>query len=284
MARKKKNRQSKPQPRPKSHKKKGGKVQGFWLWIVGGIVVVVALFMLARTLATSTGHVPPTPMLSIANRDLAVVTRMLGDIERDTAAKSGLPDKVRTRFEEADSVITEGNWPEAIKLIRSLNKSVPEDNLDVYHDYLGFCFYRSAHPDYALAEFRSALGTAGTDPEPEARMAFCIGYLFQSRGYADSALVMYDLARQVLGEELTTVSFAPALFNNHGLAREATGDTAGAIELYSMAAALLDTTGPDRTSRTLRDNIRRLSGWNPSRSLPDSGGPGPRRGPDPPEG
>ena len=31
------------------------------------IVVVFALFMLARTLATSTGHVAPTPVLSLAN-------------------------------------------------------------------------------------------------------------------------------------------------------------------------------------------------------------------------
>ncbi|UCG42898.1 MAG: hypothetical protein JSU73_13735 [candidate division WOR-3 bacterium] len=278
MARKRKNRPSKAQPRPKN-RRKGGKVQGFWLWIVVGIVVVVALFMLARTLATSTGRVPPTPMLSLQNRDLTTVTRMLGDIERDTAGIEGLPDEVRTRFEDVDSVISEGNWPEAIGLIRGLHKSVPEDNLDVYHDYLGFCFYKSASPDYALAEFRSALGTADTaDPELEARMAFCIGYLFQSRGYADSALAMYALARQALGEELLTTALAPALLNNYGLAREASGDTAGAVELYDAAALLLDTTGTDRASRTLRDNIRRLSGWKPSEPLPDSSRPEPAEG------
>lgn len=282
MARKK-NRAAKSRPRSKN-RRKGGKVQGFWLWIVVGIVAVVALFMLARTLATSTGYVPPTPMLSLASRDLAMVTRMLGNIERDTALVPGLPDEVRTRFKGVDSVIAEGNWPEAIRLIRGLNKSVPEDNLEVYHDYLGFCFYKSASPDFALAEFRSALRTAGRDPELEARIAFCIGYLFQSRGFADSALVMYARAQQALGERAAAEPIAPALFNNHGLAREASGDTAEAIELYSTAAMLLDTTGTDRASRTLRDNIRRLSGWTPSPSLPDSGGPGSAGGSEPDEG
>jgi len=277
MARKKKNRQSKPQPKPKK-RKKGSKLQGFWLWIVGGIVVVVALFMLARTLATSTGHVPPTPMLSLQSRDLATVTRMLGDIERDTAEVGGLPEEIRTRFEDVDSVIGDGNWPEAIKLLRGLNKSVPEDNLGVYHDYLGFCFYKSASPDYALAEFRSALKTAGSDPELEARMAFCIGYLFQSRGYADTALVLYDLARQASGEQLQAMWFAPALLNNLGLASEVTGDTARAIELYGAAATLLDTTGTDRASRTLRDNIRSLSDWKQPASPPGSGSADPAEG------
>ena len=160
----------------------------------------------------------------------------------------------------------------AIKRIKGLRKSVPDDNVGVYHDYLGFCYHKSASPDRALAEFRTGLETVGpANPDLEARMAFCMGYLFQTRGFADSALAMYTHAQHAMGEQAVTEPITPAMLNNNALAREATGDTAGAIEMYGAAAMLLDTTGTDRASRTLRDNIRRLSGWTPSPASPDSG-------------
>ncbi len=117
----------------------------------------------------------------------------------------------------------------------------------------------SARPDHALFEFREGMNLAGSErPDLQYRLAFCAAYLFQGRGLADSALAFYNLAAHHAPTDSADL-LLPALLNNYGLAREATGDTVGALALYMDAARLVDTTADARDSRVVRDNIRRLS-------------------------
>ncbi len=242
--------------RDRRKKSSGGfTLSGPWPWVVGGAVVLLLLFFLARTLSTTVSEVAPTPILATANPDLTAMTRMMGDISLDTTRTAGLPDEVLTQFARVDSMMAERSWYDAIEALGRLQKSVPEDKVDVVHDYIGYCQHQAANPDRALREFRKALDAAGNDTT-RARMAFCIGYLFQSRGYADSAFAFYDLARHAAPPGSTDVS-RPALLNNLGVARETLGDTTAAFGFYREAAALLDTSGADRSARTLRDNLRR---------------------------
>ncbi len=247
----------------KKGRRTGGKtqVQGIWLWVVVIVVALGVLFMLARTLSSSVVEVPPTPILATANPDLTAITRMLGDIEQDTAGSAFLPEKVRSQSGRVDSIIGERDWPEAIKLLRKLLKETPSDRTDALsalHACLGFCYHQSSSPDRALNEFRRALDWAGPDaPEFRSRMAFYAGYLFQRRGFADSAEAYYVTARHLTSDPFNPL--LPALLNNLGAAREALQDTSRALEYYIATARLIDTTADTRSARILKDNIRRLT-------------------------
>lgn len=230
---------------------------GWVLWVVVGVVVVFALFMLARTLTSSTSTNVIIPYLSASDRDLTALTRMMGEILPETA-QPDLPEELLPRFRQVDSLLTERNWPAAIERLRGLVKPTPEDKVAVVHELLGFCYHQSASPDRALNEFRLELAAAPGDSTRQFRAAFCAGYLFQSRGMADSALVLYQQARRFAPGD-TAEALVPALLNNLGLAQETLGDTAAALAAYVEAAALVDTGSDSRAARVLRDNLRRLS-------------------------
>lgn len=235
---------------------------GWVLWVVVGVVVIFALFMLARTLTSSTNTNVIIPYLSTNDRDLTALTRMMGEILPDTT-RSGLPEELMPRFRAVESLLTERNWPAAIERLRGLVKPTPEDKVALVHELLGFCYHQSASPDRALSEFRMELATAPGDSTRRFRAAFCAGYLFQSRGMADSALVFYQQARPFAPID-TSQTLVPALLNNLGLAQETVGDTAAALAAYHEAATLVDTTVDSRGARVLRDNLRRLTTATPA--------------------
>jgi len=240
--------------------RRGSVARGPWVWVVGAVVVLVALFFLARTLSTAPTEAPPVPVLANAAPDLTALTRMLGDIGVDSTRAADLPEDVRAQLGRVDSLVTERSWYDAIELLRRLRKSTPPDRAAFLHDYLGYCHHQAAHPDRALLEFRRALEAAGPgDSLLRYRIAFCVGYLFQSRGFADSALAFYSYARGAAHPD-STDPLLPALLNNLGLAREYLKDRAGARELYLEAARHIDTSGTTSTGRTLRDNLRRVEG------------------------
>ncbi|MBN2538274.1 hypothetical protein JXB37_08375 [candidate division WOR-3 bacterium] len=236
--------------------KKKREFPGWVLWAIIGVVAVFALVMLARTLTTATNPDIIIPVLASANPDLTALTRMMGDIEPDTAGFQP-PEDLAPRFLVVDSLVAERDWPTAIDRLRSLVKPAPADKLAYVHELLGYCYYQSAAPDRALNEFRKEIAAAGSNSSRQFRAAFCAGYLFQSRGFADSALVFYQQARHFAPED-SADPLLPATLNNLGLAYEATGDSTAALTAYGAAAALLDTTADSRAARVLRDNLRRL--------------------------
>jgi tetratricopeptide (TPR) repeat protein len=232
---------------------------GYMLWIVVGVVVVGLIVFLSQLLSRAAPSEPLIPVLATANPDLTTMTRMLGDIERDSTAVQEMPEEATEGFRVVDSLIGERNFPDAIERLLKLRKTVPEDKVAVIHDYLGFCYARSASPDRALREFRDAMDEA--DPEAATehyRAAFCAGYLFQSRGFADSARAFYDHARHHAVPD-TADRLYPALLNNLALSLEAAGDTAAALAGYEEAALYVDTAADERRARVLRDNLRRLA-------------------------
>ena len=226
-------------------------ISGTFLWITVGVVVIVVLFMLARILSTSTMDVAPIPILATADPDLISLTRMLGDVELDTAATP-------TRLAEVGPMIAERNWNGALGILRKKLKHAPAGSAGLIHAYIGYCYNQSTRPDWALKEFRKALETTDSNPaELNTRMAFYAAYLFQSHGYADSAEAYYIKARHMIPDSANIL--LPQLLNNLGLAHEALADTGRAIEYYLAASRYIDTTEHTRPARTLRDNIRRLN-------------------------
>ncbi|MEO0081914.1 MAG: hypothetical protein ABIL25_06440 [candidate division WOR-3 bacterium] len=89
-----------------------------------------------------------------------------------------------------------------------------------------------------------------------ARAAFAIAYLFQSRGFPDSAEYYYFAARALLPDSSPLLA---AVLNNIGVIRETRGDTTGARKHYAAAAVFCDTVANTPSARTLRDNLRRLT-------------------------
>jgi Tfp pilus assembly protein PilF len=104
-------------------------------------------------------------------------------------------------------------------------------------------------------EFRRAL--AGRPGGLEPWLLFALGYLFQSRGFHDSAFVYYRRSDSALAGAPGALRIA--VLNNLGVAAAEQADTLSAVAAFSSALALFDTTGDTRDARTLRDNIRRVS-------------------------
>jgi len=227
-------------------------------------VVLVALYGLARTLSTTPPSAVILPILASNSQDLEALTRMVGDIELDSSPTENLPEELAGRLASVDSLIALGEWHPALDRLRRLRRPPEGSAKAVIEEYAGFCHYRSVRPDHALHSFREAMAAdSGRDRERQFRLAFAAGYLFQSRGFADSALALYSTARYYAPAPPEEPDSAPgilaALLNNFGLARETTGDTAAALELYRSAAAMVDTSVDDPGARTVRDNLRRLS-------------------------
>ncbi|MFO7675435.1 MAG: hypothetical protein R6X12_03855 [bacterium] len=220
------------------------------------VVVLGGLFMLARTLSTAPPPAVIIPVLSSASPDLEAITRMIGDIELPAAGQrpQGLV--------AVDSLLTVRDWPAALERLARMLKPAHGATAAVLHEYVGFCHYHSGSLDRALHSFRQALAAdSGHAANRQTRLGFAIGYLFQSRGFADSALESYSAARANLAATVLddVDPLLLALYNNLALAHEVTGDTAGALAFYASAAELVDTTADAPSSRTVRDNLRRLA-------------------------
>ncbi len=232
----------------KKPKRRSTALSGIWLWVTVAVVVIAALYMLARTLATTTQDVPPTPFLSIAQRDLALTTRLLGDVTVP-AGQPGVPAGV-------DSLIAGRLWEEAVARIRKQLKG-NRPGAPATRMRLGLCLYNASSPDRALREFRLVLADSSADPLTLGRAAFNAAYLFQSRGFADSALGYYRRAEEASADSADAL--LPALFNNTGVAFLSVADSAAALERFLRATAHLDTAADNADARILRDNLRRLA-------------------------
>lgn len=245
--------------RRKRRKSAGGgfQIRGVYLWIVGGVVVLGLLFVLTRNLATPTDDAPLFPVLANARTELGTLTRMLGEVRLSPEATATL--STVDGIADVDSLLRERNWPEAAERLRRISRSSAADRLPAVRYYLGYCYSQSASPDRALREFRSVTGnTAAAGSVLRCDAAFSAGYLFQSRGFADSALILYTAAHRLTPDTAQDERVA-WLNNNRALALEMTGDTAAARACYLAAAVTIDTSADTRESRVLRDNLRQLA-------------------------
>jgi len=232
----------------KRHKKtykRSTSLSGIWLWVTVGVVVLAALYMLARTLATSTQEAPPLPFLTLAREDLGVKMRMLGDV--------AVPAGQDPALAAVDSLIALQSWQDAAARIRRLTKSKKQQT-PALRMRLGLCLYKVTSLDRSLAEFRRALADPAADSEALARAEFNSAFLFQSRGYADSSVVHYARARRLIADSLDPL--LPAVLNNTGVAYDALKDTAAARQSLLSAAAYIDTAADRTESQVLRDNLR----------------------------
>ena len=227
-------------------------------WGIIGIVVAVVIFLVAGSLTRTPAEPPPIPMLSSAQRDLVSLTRMLGDVELDSAVRRMFPAGLDARLVGPDTLFEQKKWLDAIGQLDKLVKKSAAEDLPALRAYSGVCFYQAASLDRAVQQFRKGLAKAESTGSPlKPWLAFSAAYLFQSRGYQDSAVAYYRLAQQSLGEPSGTLRIR--VLNNVGVALEVLKDTAAAGTALRQALALTDSAADPKTARLVRDNLGRLS-------------------------
>jgi len=87
--------------------------------------------------------------------------------------------------------------------------------------------------------------------------AFSVAYLFQGRGFQDSAVSYYGRARQSLGD--TPDPLRLSVLNNIGVAQTAIKDTAAARAAFDEALTLVDPTTDTRSANLVQENLGRLA-------------------------
>jgi tetratricopeptide (TPR) repeat protein len=122
---------------------------------------------------------------------------------------------------------------------------------------MAFCHFEADNPDRSLQYFRKSLA-AGPAAGIASRIEFSMGWMFQSRGYQDSAIAYYSRVRANLPDSVRLLRAYAA--NNAGAAYEVLEDTAAAGEALRDAAALLDTVAYPKEARLVQENLSRLTG------------------------
>jgi tetratricopeptide (TPR) repeat protein len=226
-------------------------------WGIVVVVVIAVLFILARALSRSPGEPAPIPLLSSARTDLVSLTRMLGEVGLDSATRSLFPAELQPALGGVDTLVSQHKWYEAIGQLDRLLKKAKADEAPALRGYMGSCFYQAASLDRALQQFRKGLAKAESTGSPLVPwLAFCSAYLYQSRGYQDSAIAYHSLCIKALGSESGPLLISA--LNDMAAAREALSDTAGAGTAYREAAALVDSAADPKTAELVRENLRRI--------------------------
>ena len=122
---------------------------------------------------------------------------------------------------------------------------------------MGFCDHEADNLDRSLQAFRKSLTADSSPTEAAPQLQFSIGWMFQSRGYQDSAIAYYSRALRSAPESARLLRAEAA--NNAGVAYEVLKDTSAAGSAYREAAALLDTTEYPKESKVVRENLARLA-------------------------
>jgi tetratricopeptide (TPR) repeat protein len=236
------------------HEKKGGfrLPAGVTTWLVVGVVGVAVGYLLISSLSRPPASRAPIPFLSTVNQDLVSITRMLGDVAFDSDFRAVVPEDT-ARFGVVDSLIAERKFPDALRRLQAFARN-PEPGLTgPLNAYLGLVWHYSSSPDRSLAAFR--LVADSSTGALAGWAAFAAGWLFQGRGYQDSAVAWYERALALL-DSVSPVR--PMAENNLGVAWETLKDVEQARAHLLAAAAVIDTADTSRPARTLRDNLRRL--------------------------
>ncbi|MBM3331221.1 hypothetical protein FJY68_05125 [candidate division WOR-3 bacterium] len=226
-------------------------------WVIVGVVAVVLVVLVVGALTRPPGEPAPIPMLSNSRDDLISITRMLGDVTLDSSIHATFTDKLGPKLVGPDSFFGRRQWYEALTALNALLKGATRSESASIRAYMAFCDYEADNLDRSLQHFRRSLAA---DPGPSgiaARLRFTIGWLFQSRGYQDSAVAYYSGARRDLPDSVRLLRASAA--NNAGVAYEVMKDTAAAGAALREAAALVDSVAYPKEVKTIRENLERLT-------------------------
>lgn len=246
---------SKAKLRQKTEKKKGGlRIPAkYTTWLVVGVVGAVVAYLLVSSLSRPPAKPGPVPLLSTVSQDLVSITRMLGDVALDSTFQASLPPDAAPEFATVDSLLRQRSFDGALRRLQAIGRKRAPGLAGPLHAYLGLTRHYSGNPDHALEAFRTAADSAEGALAPWAE--FAAGYLFQSRGFQDSAIAWYGRALARL-DSLSPL--APVVQNNVGVAWETLKDIDQARTHLEAAVALFDTLDTTRAARVVRDNLRRL--------------------------
>jgi tetratricopeptide (TPR) repeat protein len=238
---------------PKKFRIPGSVIQ----WGIVGVVAVVLLVLVVQALSRPPAEPPPAPLLAHAENDLISLTRMLGDVELNSTTRSLLGGSLETRLAGPDSLFAQRRWPDALASLTKMLKTATQPESATITAYMAFCHFEADNPDRSLQYFRKSLAA---DPAAgiASRIEFSMGWMFQSRGYQDSAIAYYSRVRANLPDSVRLLRAYAA--NNAGAAYEVLKDTAAAGEALREAAALLDTVAYPKEARLVQENLSRLTG------------------------
>lgn len=227
-------------------------------WGIVGIVAVVLVMLVVGALTRPPSEPAPIPFLANAKTDLISLTRMLGDVTLDSSTRALFPKELDARLVGPDSLFAQRRWYDALAaLSKMLNRATRPESAAI-RAYMGFCDYDADNLDRSLQHFRKSLAKDSSPSGIAPRLEFYIGWLFQSRGFQDSAIAYYSRALHDLPDTARLLKAYVA--NNMGVAYEVLKDMSAADDAYRGATSLLDTTAYPMDWKAVRDNIARLSG------------------------
>lgn len=227
-------------------------------WGIVGVVAVVLVVLVVGALSRPPSEPAPIPLLTSAQPDLISITRMLGDVKLDSDIRALFPEEMGARFVGPDSLYAQRRWYDALTALGKMLGRATRPESAAIRAYMAFCWYDADNLDRSLQSFRKALAEDSSPTGPAPRLAFSVGWLFQSRGYQDSAVAYYSRARRFLPDSARLLKAQAA--NNAGAAYEVLKDTAAAGDAYREAAALLDSTAYPKETKTIRENLTRAAG------------------------
>ena len=227
-------------------------------WGIVGVVAVVLVVLVVGALTRPPAEPAPIPLLSSAKADLISITRMLGDVKLDSGIRALFPPELGARLAGPDSLYAQRRWYDALGALNKMLSHATRPESVAIRAYMGFCWYDADGPDRSLQSFRKSLADDSSPTGIAPRLAFAVGWMFQSRGYQDSAVAYYSRARRELPDSVRLLKAQAA--NNAGAAYEVLKDTAAAGEAYRQAVALLDSTAYPKEMKTIRENMARASG------------------------
>lgn len=223
-------------------------------WLAVAVVGGAVLWLLGSSLLRPPTDSTPVPLLVTADRDIAAITRMLGDITIDNSFPVAKTESLDPRLIAVESLIRERRLEQVRQSLNSLRRRCPTGMTGRLHAVSGLAWYESGQPDRALAELRRAADSS--TGHLATWSAFAVAWLFQSRGFADSALVWYQ---RTLTTADSTSFIAAAAHNNIAVVLEKRRELVEAAKHFAAAATVIDTADTTTYARTLRDNLRRLS-------------------------
>ncbi|MCX7732540.1 MAG: hypothetical protein N2248_05180 [candidate division WOR-3 bacterium] len=245
-------------------RKKGFIARNPWLWTGIGIVVIIALLFLARTLSQPPPQKTDTSRVALKKQNLDAYTLMAGTIQFDTALFTPLAPDLRRQMQQLLRMVSNRELADVIARLNRMRRHSAYES-GVIRLLTGVCYYELGQAESALNAFRSGVKLLDTLSTPDeyhrrliARLGFNCGYLFQFYSYPESARHYYTLSQRALSSLAEPDrQFAGSLLNNLGLTLETIGDTVNAQRSYLQALNYLDTTGTTPEAARLQKNLRR---------------------------
>jgi len=238
-------------------------------WGIVGVVAVILVVLVVGALTRPPAEPAPIPLLANAKNDLVSMTRMLGDVTLDDSTHEVLRRRLGSRLAGPDSLFSERRWYDALTALAKMLARATRPESAAIQTYMAFCQFQADNLDRALQSFRKSLALDTSPAGMASRLRFSVGWMFQSRGFQDSAVAYYSRVRlpwesdeaRAAGEAApdSVRLLGAEAANNAGVAYAVLKDTAAAEAALLEAAALLDTAAYPKQARTIRENLARLT-------------------------